>query len=64
MRRGAFNSLISDLHASNLERRARSSITRDSRAPLPKGLLSFTAEFETKTWRVGLEIFQQRLFGI
>ena len=33
MRQGAFNSLISDLHASNLERRARSSITRDSRAP-------------------------------
>lgn len=31
-RRGAFDSLISDLHASNLERRARSSITRDSRA--------------------------------
>ena len=33
IRRGAFNSLISDLHASNLERRARSSITRDSRVP-------------------------------
>jgi len=33
--RGAFNSLISDLHASNLERRARSSITRDSRASRP-----------------------------
>ncbi|CAK9031795.1 unnamed protein product [Durusdinium trenchii] len=33
--RGAFDSLISDLHASNLERRARSSITRDSRASRP-----------------------------
>ena len=33
LRRGAFDSLISDLHASNLERRARSSITRESRVP-------------------------------
>lgn len=33
--RGAFDSLISDLHASNLERRARSSITRESRASRP-----------------------------
>ena len=37
IRRGAFDSLISDLHASNLERRARSSITRDSRVPWPGG---------------------------
>ena len=59
MRRGAFNSLISDLHASNLERRARSSITRDSRAPcqnLPNGDNCHSSEFETKkTWSVGLE---------
>lgn len=36
LRRGAFDSLVSDLHASNLERRARSSITRDSRVPCQK----------------------------
>ena len=32
MRRGAFDSLISDLQASNLDRRARSSLARSSRA--------------------------------
>lgn len=35
LRLGAFQSLANDLNASNLERRARSSLTRDSRAPRP-----------------------------
>ena len=58
IRRGAFNSLISDLHASNLERRARSSITRDSRVPGSQRVkLVILQSLETRTWEGWFRIF-------
>lgn len=61
MRRGAFNSLISDLHASNLERRARSSITRDSRVPGTQRVkLVILQSLETKTWEGWFRNFSTR----